>query len=215
MKALSFAMQKKIASFFSWVFQPLLMPLYAAIIFVNLPYYAFMLMPQKLINFILTCNLVFTVMLPGFIILTMYRLKIISSITLENREDRKFPLLFTGFFYLANFYFLNRVALPAPYYLFLLAGLFSIVLILIITSFWKISVHMAGIGSICGAIILSGILFKMDVKPLVASLFIIAGIIGSARLILKVHTSGQVAWGFIAGFAPQLALIFFVPHALL
>jgi hypothetical protein len=201
-------MLQKPASFFSWIFQPLMMPLYGTFLFLQLPYYAFMLMSDKLVKFVLICNLTFTVVLPALVIILMYRMKIISNVRLNNREDRKYPILFTAGFHLANFYLLTKVELPAPYYLFLLGGLFSVLLTLMITMFWKISIHMTGIGSVCGAILICGLIWQIDVRLLLAVLFIIAGIIASSRLILNAHTRKEVAAGFTAGFLPQLLLIF-------
>jgi membrane-associated phospholipid phosphatase len=42
---------------------------------------------------------------------------------------------------------------------------------------------------------------------ILAALFLVAGIVGSSRLILNVHTPAQVAAGFAAGFAPQISLL--------
>ena len=200
-------MLKKLASFFSWVFQPLMMPLYGALIFVNLPYYAFLLMSDKVVYFVLICNMLFTAVLPACLILLMHRLKLINSLHLDDRGDRNYPIIFTACFHFANFYLLTKIDLPALYYQFLLAGLFSIILTLLITWVWKISLHMTGIGALCGAMLLCGFLWQIDVRILLAALFLSAGIIASSRLILKAHSPSQLAAGFSAGFLPQLMLV--------
>ena len=203
-------MLKNLATFFSWIFQPLMMPLYGAVIFVNLPYYAFLLMPDRMVYFVLICNLLFTAFLPACMILLMYRLKLINTLQLDDREDRKYPIIFTACFHFANFYLLTKIDLPAPYYLFLLAGLFSILTTLLVTWVWKISLHMTGIGALCGAMLFCGILWQIDVRILLALLFLVAGITATSRLILKAHTPGQLVAGFAAGCLPQLLLFFFL-----
>ncbi len=195
------------ATFFSWVFQPLLMPIYGALLFLNLPFYAFTLLPDSVKWYVLVCNLLFTFLMPVVLILLLYRFEMITSLTLEKREERKYPIIFTSVFYILNYYFLSRVHLPAPYMFFLLAGLFSLMCTLLITYYWKISMHMTGIGGLCGAFLLLGIVWPVDLRLILAGLFFIAGITGSSRLILQAHSPSQVAAGFAAGLLPQLSLL--------
>jgi len=200
-------MLRRTAHFFSWIFQPLLMPIYGALLFLNLPFYAFSLLPSAVKWYVISCNLLFTFFMPVFIILLMKRLNMISTLTLENREDRKYPILFTAVFYISNYYFLKKVNLPAPYLFFLLAGMFSLISTLFITNYWKISMHMTGIGGLCGSFMLLSFIWPIDLRLIIAALFLVAGIVGSSRLILNVHTPAQVAAGFAAGFAPQISLL--------
>ena len=200
-------MYRSSAHFFSWIFQPLLMPLYGAVLFLNLPFYAFSLLPDAVKWYVISCNLLFTFFMPVFIILLMKRFNMISSITLDDREDRKYPILFTAVFYISNYYFLKKVHLPAPYLFFLLAGMFSLLSTLFITNYWKISMHMTGIGGLCGSFMLLSFIWPIDLRLIIAALFLVAGIVGSSRLILDVHTPAQVAAGFAAGFVPQLVIL--------
>lgn len=198
------------ANFFSWVFQPLLMPIFGALLFLNLPFYAFTMLSDQVKLYVITCNLLFTLIMPIVIILLMYRMGMITSLQLEKREERKYPIIFSSVFYITNYYFLSKVHLPAPYLFFLLAGLFSLMLTLVITYYWKISMHMTGIGSLCGAFLLLSIVWPIDIRLLLAALFLIAGIIGTSRLLLQAHSPAQVAAGFAAGILPQLSLLLLV-----
>jgi membrane-associated phospholipid phosphatase len=200
-------MLRRTAHFFSWIFQPLLMPIYGALLFLNLPFYAYSLLPSAVKWYVISCNLLFTFFMPVFIILLMKRFNMISTLTLENREDRKYPILFTAVFYISNYYFLKKVNLPAPYLFFLLAGMFSLISTLFITNYWKISMHMTGIGGLCGSFMLLSFIWPIDLRLIIAALFLVAGIVGSSRLILNVHTPAQVAAGFAAGFSPQISLL--------
>jgi membrane-associated phospholipid phosphatase len=200
-------MQRSIAHFFSWVFQPLLMPTLAAALFIQLPFYAFNLLPDAVRWYVLICNTLFTILLPVLMIFMLLRNGVIQSVELKNREDRKYPILFTIVFHIANYYFLSKAHLPGPYMFFLLAALFSLVLTLIVTYYWKISMHMTGIGGVCGAFLTLAFIWPIELRLLLAALFLLAGIIGSSRLILNAHTSSQVAFGFLAGFLPQLSLL--------
>jgi hypothetical protein len=199
-----------ISNSISWIFQPLIMPLFAAFIFMNLPVYAFRLLPLPLKHYVFICNALFTLLIPVLMILLLHRFGFISSLQLERREERRFPLLLTLIFYGLNFYFLYKVHLPALYYLFLLAALLSLLMSGFITRFWKISMHMTGIGGLCGSILLCAFVWQVDLRILLAFLFLLAGAIGSARLILNAHTPMQVLAGFFNGFLPQLAILLLV-----
>ncbi len=204
------SMLRYLANFFSWVFQPLLMPIYGALLFLSLPFYAFTMLSEQVKLYVISCNILFTFIMPITLILLMYRMGMITSLQLEKREERKYPLIFSSVFYIANYYFLSKVHLPAPYLFFLLAGLFSLMLTLVITYYWKISMHMTGIGGLCGAFLLLSIVWPIDIRLLLAVLFLIAGITGTSRLLLQAHTPSQLAAGFAAGILPQLSLLLLV-----
>jgi hypothetical protein len=183
------------------------MPVYGAFIYLLLPFYAFSLLPQKVFWYVIICNLLFTVFLPVLIILLLQKYEMISSIQLNRREDRAYPIIFTVVFHVANYYFLTRAHLPGPYMFFLIAGVFSLLLTLIVTYYWKISLHMTGIGGLCGAILALAIIWPVDLRFLLAALFIVAGLTGTSRLILNAHTPAQVTAGFFAGLVPQMMVI--------
>lgn len=195
------------ARFFSWLFQPLFMPLLGTVIFLSLPFYSFRLLPTQVYWYVIICNLLFTVLLPVLMIFMLMRYNMISSIYLKNREDRAYPIIFAIIFHVANYYFVTRAQLPGPYLFFLVAGIFSLLVTLIITYYWKVSLHMAGVGGICGGFLALTIIWPVDLRLLLSLLFLMAGITGTSRLLLNAHTSAQVAVGFIVGFLPQLGLI--------
>ncbi len=132
----------------------------------------------------------------------------ISSIHLNERSERKYPIIFTILFHIANYYFLTKIHLPFIYNLFLLTGIFSLIVTFLVSYFWKISMHTTGIGGLCGVFFTCLLIWGIDTRLLFGFLFLIAGMIGSARLILNAHTSGQVYAGFMAGFVPQILPLF-------
>jgi membrane-associated phospholipid phosphatase len=200
----------KFAHLVSWVFQPVLMPLFGALIFLNLPFYSFRLLPEPIFWYVIICNTLFTILLPVLIIFLLYRYAMIKSIGLEHREDRIYPIIFAIAFHMANFYFITRAQLPGPYLFFLMAGVFSLFLSLLVTYYWKISLHMIGVGGLCGGFLALAIIWPVDLRFLIAFLFVIAGVVGTARLILNAHNPTQVVVGFFTGLIPQLAVVYWV-----
>ncbi len=197
----------KAAKLFSWLFQPLLMPLLGSLVFLTLPFYSFRLLPESVCWYVIICNTLFTILLPVLMIFMLLRYNMISSIYLDKREDRIYPIIFSLVFQVANYYFITRAPLPGPYLYFLIAGIFSLLTILILTYYWKVSLHMAGVGGVCGAFLALAVIWPVDLRMLIACFFLIAGITGTSRLLLNAHTNAQLAVGFFLGFAPQLGLI--------
>lgn len=198
---------RRIAHLFSGIFHPLLMTIFASVIYLLLPFYAFTLLPSQVFWYVLICNALFTVLLPVLMILLMQRYDMITSVQLNRREERAYPIIFTILFHGANYYFLSRAQLPGPYMFFLLAGIFSLLIVLIITYYWKISLHTTGIGGVCGAFLSLAVIWPVDLRFLIAGLFLASGLTASSRLYLNAHTSGQTTAGFLVGFMPQLAVI--------
>ena len=76
-----------------------------------------------------------------------------------------------------------------------------IALLTLITFWYKISIHSAGIWGAAGyltAILVKG--HQAEVLLPLSIAFLIAGAVGSARMYLNLHTLKQVVWGGIIGF---------------
>ncbi|MBL7013479.1 MAG: hypothetical protein ISR83_03585 [Candidatus Marinimicrobia bacterium] len=128
----------------------------------------------------------------------------ISDLDASNREQRMFPLIL-GVIY-AALGFSSLFTLDAPpliqglMFCFMTNTLFT----LMVTRYWKISIHAMGVTGPMAALWISGIH-----APIIMGLFVI--IISISRIILKAHTIAQVTVGSIAGFVLtylQLRFIF-------
>lgn len=191
----------------SWIFQPVLMPVYALLIILSLPFYAFTLLPPPLKYFLILSTLLFTLVLPVIFIVLMKRFGIIGSVYMESAAERRYPLLFTLFFHGTNFYFLQKINLPALYYMVLLAGIVSLTVAMIVTENRKLSLHMVGWGNLMGALVVCGVVWNVDVRHWLALSAVLGGLTGTARLGLDAHKLADIAWGFLVGLIPQLAIL--------
>jgi membrane-associated phospholipid phosphatase len=81
------------------------------------------------------------------------------------------------------------------------------IITLLINLRWKISAHMVGIGGVLGAVIGISERFMQNLNGTIIVLFLVAGMIGYARLKLDAHTSLQVYAGFATGFGCLLLMI--------
>jgi hypothetical protein len=200
-------MEDKIARIISAVMHPMFTITWGMIIMFNLQAYFVMILPADLKWIILALVFMNTILLPGLLIWIMVRRNIVSSFEMPLRHERTYPYLIFAVFYAATFFMLRNTGLPKIYYMFIAGAFASIILATIINFYWKISIHMIGIGGITGGFIALSLKSMMYAPSLLVILFILAGLTGFARLKSGSHTPAQIYTGYIAGLA-VVGLIF-------
>jgi membrane-associated phospholipid phosphatase len=81
---------------------------------------------------------------------------------------------------------------------------------MIISLRWKISNHMASIGGLTGALIALSLRLEINTSYILALVFLFAGLIGTARLILKKHNPLQIYAGYALGFFVMFFILMFI-----
>ena len=191
---------KQFSDFISLIFHPLLITSYVfGIVLFEYPYLNIPNIEYKYI--LLALVFVCTFIIPSLIIYTLKKSNIITSIRLENRKERLIPFLFTIGVYVYTFFLLkNQSYYEQLFSNIILVITISLVAILLITLFWKISAHGIGMGG------LTGLIFWIHfTSPSYHNELIIISLLGtaavmSARLYLRAHTSSQVYFGYLVGF---------------
>ena len=77
----------------------------------------------------------------------------------------------------------------------------------IINVWWKISTHTAAIGGVAGGLVVYSIAFSFNPIWWLAFVILLAGMVGTARMILRQHTLAQVVAGFLVGVVCALFII--------
>ena len=151
---------------------------------------------------------IFTILIPLLTVPLAVKLGLIKSIEMDDHRERIIPLVNTIVSYLACSFFLMKLNLSRPVDIFvikiLVCGAITLMMCLFISYKWKISIHMTGIGGAIGATIVSAIDFFADMHIVVIALIILAGILGTSRLLLKAHSEYQLYSGFLLGFSVTL-----------
>ena len=148
--------------------------------------------------------------MPVIISIILKELKLISSLHMQKKEERMLPFLLTGTLYYGVIYLLDSVwnlPLNPLIYKFMFGATLSIIIGMLITFNWKISVHMIGIGGVVG---IATVLSKTGPEVLLyllSVLIIIAGLIGFGRLQLKAHSLNQIIAGFLLGFSCEILIL--------
>lgn len=169
-------------------------------------------MSQKVMLYILLLIFITTFMIPLFSILGLRTALTISSLRLENRKERIIPFGFITLFYGLTTYLFHTKIEVNDFLLSIFLGATAVVaLITLITVFFKISVHAAGVGCMMGSLLAMIYLFPMNglLWPFF-SITLLAGIILSARLSLNAHTNSEVYTGFALGFIACFVSVYFL-----
>ena len=188
------------AHFFSSVLTPLVMPTYG--VFLVLWTSVLCLLPMGTRIMVLIMFFGITTVLPVFAIGVLHHFKIISDKRLVKRHERLIPYAIAVLCYAAAAFYLHSIHSPSWFTMFAVGGALSCLLALIINLWWKISAHMTGIGGIVA------LLYQIHVQGLSAfNLFwilcfiiMLAGVLGTARMVLRRHDLLQVLAGFINGY---------------
>ena len=198
----------KLSKVISFFFHPIFMPTYAIfLLFAFSPLFSdSMSMYQKIQ--IVPLVIIFTLLLPIFSVLTLKEFNIVTSIYMENREERRWPLLFTIIWYYLLFFFLDSINIEYIVIQLLFGAMLILLLAIIVSNFWKISLHMLGVGGVLGAFLAIQTLFGGNIFLIITLLFC-AGLVGFARVNEDAHTLKQVYLGFLVGFCTEFLIFYF------
>jgi len=194
------------ARVFSTVFHPLFIPTIGTVILFNLNTYISYSTPAPAKRFILMVMFLNTAVAPLLAIYLFKRAGLIKSLEMKDRHERLLPLLASALFFMFTYFLFTRVNLPSILYYYIMGATLLVLLCLIITFRWKISLHMTSLGGFTGLLIATSFLLKTDTTWLIMLSVLISGLVGSSRILLKLHTQAQVYAGFLLGFFVMLAL---------
>lgn len=198
---------KQLSHLFSWIFLPLLMPLYGLLIMLFFPTESIQangismyLLPMKVKWIIIFLFFVFSLFAPGLSFLALYRFKIISTIDMENRTERLFPLIITLIYgFMLNWLIHQsdpKGLLPKYITAIALSGIVVTGVFLFISQFIKISMHAGGAG------ILTGMMYVFFINTFNPSLLVLAlcvlasGCVIAARWHLRKHSALELFLGY-------------------
>jgi len=143
-------MKNPTATVVSYILHPLLVPTYIIAFLLNMNVFLAFMIPFNVRLMIIGMLFTITFAMPAMVIYMMQRRGIISSLQMEIRSERFYPLLLTAIFWGLGYNLISRTGLPTVYYQYLLGGVAAIVIAMIINYFWKISLHMLGMGGLTG-----------------------------------------------------------------
>ena len=151
----------------------------------------------------------FTILMPTVLIHLYRRYQGWNLVELGVKERRVVPYVISILCYFFCVYLMDLLHIPHFMGTILSAALFIQIVCALINVWWKISTHTAAIGGVAGALFVFGEFFGFNPVWWLCLVLVLAGILGSSRMILRQHTLPQVVAGFFVGLiCSTLGLIY-------
>ena len=189
----------------SAIFTPFSIPFLAFLILFLFSYLRIMPIQYKLI--VLGVVYCFTILMPTLTIFLFRKINGFSPEDLGEHKRRFMPFLLTITSYVFCLVMMHRLNIPWYMTGIILAALIMMVICIVVNLKWKLSEHMAGVGAIVGGLVSFSALFGYNPVWWLCLFILIAGVLGTARIILQHHTLGEVLVGFAVGLICSLLVL--------
>lgn len=184
----------------SVLLHPLFLPTYIFLILLSSDTYLAYRIPEQLQWLLLGFVFVITFVFPTLSSYIMLRKGMIQSLEMETARERFAPYLITAIYFFACYFMLKKMHLSAPFYNVQLGAAVSVLMAALINYKWKISAHMTAIGGLAGVFFSLSLVLPDNFSSQFLITILVAGVLGSARLISGTHTHAQLYVGFGVGF---------------
>lgn len=192
------------AKILSVVFHPLLIPTYLFLIcFSTVPALKMGAIPEGYGSYFELSMIkvfVLTFFFPLITILMMIKLGFVKSLQMKDQKERLFPYIAVSIYFLWAFMVFFKGSDHLIFVLILLsisiAALFSMI---VNTMSIKISMHTVGLGIAIGLVRTLMELSNFNLLNVFLLTLLIAGAVGTARLLLKAHSSQEIYVGYLVG----------------
>ena len=196
---------RRSARVISALFTPFTIPFVAFLLLFFVSYLRIMPLGYKLIalGVIYLC----TIMMPTLGIYLFQRINKLSPQEMAQRKRRFVPFLLTIFSYLLCFFVMERLHFLWYMRGIIVAALLMMIICVVANLRWKLSEHAAGTGAVLGGLVAFSALFGYNPVWWLCLVILVAGVVGTARIILGHHTVGEVLGGFAVGYACAMLVL--------
>ena len=181
----------------SMVFTPFYLPTLGLLALFSFSYLS--LLPFQYKAIVIAIVYFFTILLPTLLIHVYRRHQHWNLIELGQRERRMVPYVLSILCYFTCVYIMRSLHIPHFMSSIVVAALCIQIICAIVNGWWKRSTHTAAIGGVVGALVAFAAIFGFNPLPWLCITIIIAGILGTSRMILRQHSLSEVVSGFLVG----------------
>lgn len=189
----------------SYLFHPLWMPFTGTLLYflVSPRFFPFELIKTKLIAIA-----IMTIFIPMVFFLMLKTLRKVSSVFLENVNERKWPLIFSAAIDVIILkYVVDRFDYFELYHFFLAIMIATVMAALLSFFKIKISLHMLGLAGVAGFLVSLSLFFNLNLVYTISFFIAIMGLTATSRLHYKAHSYSELLLGFLIGGIPQLVML--------
>jgi hypothetical protein len=129
----------------------------------------------------------------------LYYRNLISSLQDASREERFLPYLIILILYVITFVYFMRLPLSHFIHGYVLSVSILLFLMLLLTFRFRICGHTAAVGGITGLILALILQYETPLNSFLIVSILVAGLVGTARLILGAQRPVEVYTGFVLG----------------
>ena len=195
----------RVARITSIVFTPFSIPFLAFLVLFLFSYLR--IMPILYKGIVLGIVYCFTILTPTITIFLFRKINGFARQELSERKKRYVPILLTIISYVFCLLMMRKLNIPWYMTAIIFVSLAISIICILVNLKWKLSEHMAGMGGIIGGLVSFSALFSYNPVVWLCLFILIAGILGSARIVLGHHTLGEVLSGFVVGLVCSFLIL--------
>lgn len=200
--------QTRLSRALSWLLHPFVVPLYV-LGFMLLTDGFLSRLPASIKSYLAWIVVLYAAIVPMLSIAFMRGLGLLKNFGLHSQRSRLLPLLVGAISYVLCAITLSDVAVATIIRKFVLAAACCEVLALIVTPFWKISLHLICMGGVTAVFTLLSVAGAGQHFWALVATIMLSGALASARLHLGAHNPSQIAVGYFGGLVvAMLAMIY-------
>lgn len=192
----------------SYLLHPIFVPLIGLFLIMNSGAYISVI-DIRIVRMLYLIVGTFTLLLPLALISLFLFSGFIHSVNMDERRQRIIPYFVTFILFYTAYFLVKKLPVSTFISSFLFASAISLLVIIVITYFWKISSHMAGMGGLAGLMLCLSYVFNTDTMYFLVFVFLISGLLASARIRMKEHKPEEVYSGFCLGFVMVFTICLF------
>lgn len=201
-------MVSKLAKIVAVVFHPVLLPTLGFLLLLNSGFY-FSYISWEAKRLIIIVVLFSTAILP-LMAMSVLALSPKIRFTFDKGGQRALPLLLSSLSYYSGYLILARLNAIPLLKVLMIAGVVVLLGLLVLSLWWRVSSHMAALGSLTG--ILLALSFRTGTYPFwsIIAVILASGITATSLLIINNNKLWHLEAGFALGFTVFYLVIYFI-----
>jgi len=152
----------------------------------------------------------YTIVIPIISLITLRLFGYITSYKIDSQRERIIPLLIGLACYIICTLTISQITALSLIYRFMVVATLCQFICLIVTLYWKISLHLTAMGAVVALFIILNLLNRGEMTTIFAISVLAAGALATSRLYLGCHTGKQILVGFGCGFITTAFVFLFI-----